>query len=126
MSCSLKESFIFDLRITDKKSRQRFPLCEMCPNREFFLVRIFRHLNWLWRDTKYFSVFSPNAGIYGPEKTPYLDTFHAVFEIEKRNHLISPNSTQPRLNTAKLQFLLFPFRTQKPIVIKYDLLEQNK
>ena len=25
-----------------------------------------------------FPVFSPNAGKYGPEKTPYLDTFHAV------------------------------------------------
>ena len=23
-------------------------------------------------------VFSPNAGKYGPEETPYLDTFHAV------------------------------------------------
>ena len=23
-------------------------------------------------------VFSPNAGKYGPENTPYLDTFHAV------------------------------------------------
>ena len=22
--------------------------------------------------------FSPNVGKYGPEKTPYLDTFHAV------------------------------------------------
>ena len=29
-------------------------------------------------DTKFLSVFSPNAGKYGPEKTPYLDTFHAV------------------------------------------------
>ena len=28
--------------------------------------------------TKYLSLFSPNAGKYGPEKTPYLDTFHAV------------------------------------------------
>ena len=27
---------------------------------------------------QYLSVFSPNAGKYGPEKTPYLDTFHAV------------------------------------------------
>ena len=27
----------------------------------------------------YFSVFSPNTGKYGPEITPYLDTFHAVF-----------------------------------------------
>ena len=26
----------------------------------------------------YFSVFSPNTGKYGPEITPYLDTFHAV------------------------------------------------
>ena len=24
------------------------------------------------------TAFSPNAGKYGPEKTPYLDTFHAV------------------------------------------------
>ena len=30
------------------------------------------------RDTKYLSVFSPNVGKYGPEITPYLDTFHAV------------------------------------------------
>ena len=26
----------------------------------------------------YFPVFSPNTGKYGPEKTPYFDTFHAV------------------------------------------------
>ena len=26
----------------------------------------------------YLSVFSPHAGKYGPEITPYLDTFHAV------------------------------------------------
>ena len=29
-------------------------------------------------NTKYLSVFSPNAGKYGPEITPYLDTFYAV------------------------------------------------
>ena len=29
----------------------------------------------------YLSSFSPNAGKYGPEKTPYLDTFHAVTVI---------------------------------------------
>ena len=28
--------------------------------------------------TKYLSVFSPNAGKYGPEKTPYLEPFHEV------------------------------------------------
>ena len=26
----------------------------------------------------YVSVFSPNTGKYGPEITPYLDTFHEV------------------------------------------------
>ena len=28
----------------------------------------------------HFQVFSPNTGKYGPKKTPYLDTFHAVWE----------------------------------------------
>ena len=27
------------------------------------------------------SVFSPNAGKYGPEKTPYLDIFHTVRDV---------------------------------------------
>ena len=31
------------------------------------------------RDTKCLSVFSPNEGKYGPEKTPNTGTFHAVF-----------------------------------------------
>ena len=53
-------------------------LREKCPNKEFFLVRIFPHSDWTRRDTEYLSVFSPNAGKYEPEKTPYLDTFHAV------------------------------------------------
>ena len=53
-----------------------------------FLVRIFLHLDWIRRDAKYaryLSVFSPNAGKYGPEKTLYLDAFHAV---NPHNHLI--------------------------------------
>ena len=43
-----------------------------------FLVRIFPHSDWIWRDTEHLSVFSPNAGKYGPEKTPYLDSFHIM------------------------------------------------
>ena len=27
----------------------------------------------------YFPVFGLNTGKYGPEKTPYLDNFHAVY-----------------------------------------------
>ena len=52
-------------------------LREKCPNTELFLVRIFPHSHWIRRDTPYLSVFSLNAGKYGAEKTPYLDTFHA-------------------------------------------------
>ena len=52
-------------------------LREKCPSTELFLVRIFPHSDWIRRDTKYLSVFSPNAGKYGPEITPYLDTFGA-------------------------------------------------
>ena len=29
----------------------------------------------------FWSVFSPTAGKYGPEKTPYLETFHAVADF---------------------------------------------
>ena len=34
--------------------------------------------------SEYLSVFSPNTGKYGPEITPYLDTFHTVKDIPKR------------------------------------------
>ena len=33
-----------------------------------FLVRTFPHLEWIWRDTPYLSIFSPNVEKYGPEK----------------------------------------------------------
>ena len=46
-------------------------LREKCLNTEFFLVRIFPHLDGIRRDTEY-------AGKYRPEKTPYLDIFHVV------------------------------------------------
>ena len=39
-----------------------------------FLVGIFPHLDWIRRDTPYLSVFSPNAGKYGPEKL-WIQTF---------------------------------------------------
>ena len=38
---------------------------EKCPNTKFFLVRVSLF-------------FGLNTGKYGPEKTPYLDTFHVV------------------------------------------------
>ena len=56
----------------------RHSLREKCPNTELLLVLIFLYSDWIRRDTPYLSLFSPNTGKYGPEITPYLDTFHAV------------------------------------------------
>ena len=53
-------------------------LREKGANTELFQVRIFPHSDWMRRGTRYFSVFSSNAEKYGPEITPYLDTFSAV------------------------------------------------
>ena len=66
-----------------------FALRENCPNTEYFLVCIFPHSDWIRRDTSYFSVFSPNAGKYGTEKAPYLDTFHAVLIYLKTSKLVT-------------------------------------
>ena len=67
-------------------------LCEKCPNREFFLVRIFPYSDWIRRNTSYLSVFSPNRGKYGPERTPYFDTFHTVETFNKLQFFIfGPN-----------------------------------
>ena len=61
-----------------KKIQVEVSLCEKCSNTEFFLVSIFLHSDWIRRDTEYLPLFSPNVGKYGPEKTPYLDTFHVL------------------------------------------------
>ena len=47
-----------------------------------FLVRIFPHLDWIWRDTKYLSVFSPNEGKNGPDNSKHgLFSFGDYFEM---------------------------------------------
>ena len=40
----------------------------------------------LWKVYKYGVFSGPNTGNYGPEKAPYLDTFHAVNLT--RSHMI--------------------------------------
>ena len=45
-----------------------------------FPVRIFPHLDRIQRDTEYLSLFSPNAGKYGPEKLQIRTLFtHCTF-----------------------------------------------
>ena len=54
------------------------PLCEMCLNTEFFLS-VF---SCIWTEYGEILCITPYLarmrGKYGPEETPYLDTFHAV------------------------------------------------
>ena len=57
----------------------KIPLCEKCPNAEFFLVPYFP----VFGLNTGISVFSPNTGKYGSEKTSYLTTFHAVYRSQK-------------------------------------------
>ena len=59
----------------------RVTLCEKCLNTELFLVRIFLYSDWIQENTDL------NTGKYGPEITPYLDTFHAVWYLIKHDLL---------------------------------------
>ena len=81
----LKKTWFFSpvlKKINRNKKMDAFQGCtlrEKCPYRGFFLVRIFPHSDWIRRLTPYLSVFSLNAGKYGPEKSPYLDTFYSAY-----------------------------------------------
>ena len=59
-------------------------LREKCPNTEPFLVRI------SCIRTEYGDLLCkcPYSEKYGPEKTPYLDTFHAVFRVSHWIHIL--------------------------------------
>ena len=57
----------------------------------FFKYLVLNTSSTAWKVSKYvvfsgpyFPVFSPNTGKYGPETTPYLDTFHAVKILGKQ------------------------------------------
>ena len=114
-----KSSFVIQPNYNDekiRKSNMRF-LCQLdsnwncfcyssfrekCPNTEFFLLHIFSHSDWIWRDTSFLSVFSLNAGKYRPEKTPYLNTFHTVLAILTFSSWINGSCMNAYL---RLQFL---------------------
>ena len=80
ITCNSCHVICFEVSVWTFFSLQKFifTLREKCPHTEFFLVCIFPYSDWIRRDTPYLSVFSPNTGKYGPEKTPYLDICHAV------------------------------------------------
>ena len=56
----------------------------------------------------YLSIFSPNARKYGPEKTPYSDTFHAVIVVRK--YVTKPTKT---VKNFRLRLLYPSFNLSK-------------
>ena len=78
-----KQIKFFELLIIPLAHASRYTLIQYL---DFRLALIFT----AWKVSKYgvisgpyFPVFSPNKGIYGPEITPYLDTFHAVIYLRR-------------------------------------------
>ena len=70
---------------------------EKCPNTEFFLV----HKVTIKNANDQISVFSPDIGKSTPEKTPYLDTFHAA---KTKNIIAANNAVQRRSNVKGTVF----------------------
>ena len=62
-----------------------------------------------WKVSKYGVFSGPNTGKYGPKKTPYLDTFHAVYNTliwdDCHVFLIAVNLITRLLLDENLQFL---------------------
>ena len=53
-----------------------------------FLVRIFLHSDWIWRDTEYLSAFSPHSGEYGPEKLRIRKFFRQCYLLRLLHTLL--------------------------------------
>ena len=56
----------------------------------------------------YFSVFSPNTGKYGQEKTPYLGTFSAMHvPANGKKSVVGPSRSLESHNSSKLSQVNF-------------------
>ena len=71
-------SFSGSLRKFSAKLFLKIHCAKSVQRRSFFWSVFSRIRTECGGDTLYLSVFGPDAGINGPEKNPYLDTFHAV------------------------------------------------
>ena len=91
-------------------------LREKCPNTEFFSVPYFPPFGLNTEIYSVLSVFRPNAGKYGPEKTPHLSTFHAVLSFINAG----ANYWEVKLITY------FPTTNSTEKLVRYSLTEQKK
>ena len=78
-----------------------------------------------WKVSKYGVFFSPNAGKYWLEKTPYLDTFHAVLAIEIYKYVkgLSPEIMNSLFHWKKIQSenCIWAPQSQPKICINYGI-----
>ena len=65
------------------------------------LVLIFPHSDWIRRNTEYLSVFSPNAGKYGPEKLRICSRSEHLKQIHIRVKTFYKISIKNGLNKEK-------------------------
>ena len=70
-------TFVLQAKLSDESQKKLFK-CHMDHCVKSAQIRSFSGPYFPVFLVRILSVFSPNAGKYGPEKTPYLDTFHAV------------------------------------------------
>ena len=89
--CCVLQLFRKPYCCVDKKISKKIDLCENMVLSKTFdnIVVIGIYMEWDYLCVKsvqirsfsgpYFPVFSPNTGKYRLEKTPYLDTFHALY-----------------------------------------------
>ena len=97
-----------------------------CTKFVFTATKIDRQSVTSWKESKYgvfsgpyFPVLSPNTGKYGPEKTLYLDIFHAVHLTNRQVFSDSLKGYRNRtlawrrLITHKIHFLCFFILTEK-------------
>ena len=99
---TLNKFFFYLPFLRNKRFLIDYSLREKCPN------------------TEYLSVFSANAGKYGPEKTPDLNTFHAVYFTGSKFRIIINSSLAILMMPQPQNFIL---GSRRPQVLQFFLPE---
>ena len=79
-------------KISHHKTKADYLTSPIIDNSIIYYLKSVQIRSYFWSvfsriQTEYGVIFSQNAGKYGPEITPYLDTFHAVLNILLKSKL---------------------------------------